>query len=142
MKERFEKAVQMASAAESSSVRASYRSARTQLPTKLDSPWISASMSSQAKFPQADECMCEVVGIYQAMPCSLFHGIRCGSSVHPFVLLQETPSKLPYLAAISQQTDKRDLMAYQVSYSVITAMAPFTLGLRHINRVLWESRCS
>lgn len=99
-------------------------------------------MSSQAKFPQADECMCEVAGIYQAMPCLLFHGISCGSSGHPFVLLQETPSKLPYLAAISQQTDKRDLMTCHVRYFVITEMASFTLGLGHINRVLWESRHS
>lgn len=70
------------------------------MPAKLDGPWISASTSSQAKFPQADEYMCEVAGIYQAKPCLLFHGISCGSTVYPFVLLQETPSKCPYLAAI------------------------------------------
>ena len=40
------------------------------------------------------------------------------------------------------QTEKNDLMTCQVSHSVITAMAPFAPGLRHINRVLWESRHS
>jgi len=63
------------------------------VPAKLDGPWIGASMSSQAKFTQAEEFMCQVAGISQAKPCLLFCGISCGSSVHPFVLLQETPSK-------------------------------------------------
>lgn len=40
------------------------------------------------------------------------------------------------------QTEKKDLMTCQVSYSVIAATAPFTPGLKHINRVLWESRHS
>lgn len=63
------------------------------MPVKLDGPWISASMSSQAKFPQADECMYAVTGIYEAKPCLLFHGTSCGSTVHPFILLQEAPAK-------------------------------------------------
>lgn len=108
----------------------------------LDGPWISASISSQAKFSLADECMCEVAGVYQTNPWVLFHGITCDSSVHPFVFWQETPSKWPYLSAILATEKKKDLMTYQISYSVITAMTPFTPGLRHINRVLWESKHS
>lgn len=63
------------------------------MPAKLGAPRISASTSSQAEFPQADECMYEVAGIYKTKPCLLFRGTSCGSTVHPFILLQEAPAE-------------------------------------------------
>lgn len=50
------------------------------MPAKLDGPWISASTSSQAKFPRLMSACMRWQGYAKLKkPCLLFHGTSCGS---------------------------------------------------------------